>query len=276
MPAERHGAADCVSPSERLVCTPPATIARQSIAKLAEATPVRCAFRALFGARFGERLGAVERARRTDRGHAAGMSRRRERVAGDRHGPRTRDALAPHRQRFTRVTRKPKFANAPSMGGCARPVELVNDTALGGVAQCADAPSRTRACGNERSHFAFVARPSVQMPTRSSMTHLLKLKSLGGDDGSDPDVAHAVGGLAPARMDDMRAPCSEADARGRVGRYRRLFPQPSPVAVHVDYTQACRLMGDMVAMHVLHRQGSRHVSGFAVSRKYSADALPVP
>lgn len=147
------------------------------------------------------------------------------------------DALASAiEQRFTHVTRTPKFANARMRLGrfALAPSKLVNDTSLW-------TSSRSKSTGPERDlelgagmssggQYAFAARPHVAPPARTGdERHLIRLTALGGDDWQwSTEVDHAVGPLPPARADDIaRALFASAERPSGTVRadYRAAFPR---------------------------------------------------
>ncbi|MES2524624.1 MAG: hypothetical protein V4617_18140 [Gemmatimonadota bacterium] len=177
------------------------------------------------------------------------------------------DALASAiEQRFTKVTRTPKFSNARLRLGryALAPSKLVNDTALWTASRnVKSGPERELelGAGMNGANFAFVARPRVPLPSRvGDERHLIKLTSLGGDDWQwTTEVDHAVGGLAPARMDDIaRALFASAERPTAAIRvdYRAAFPRTTQALGRMftidSISTASQPDGStLVAMHVL-------------------------
>lgn len=178
------------------------------------------------------------------------------------------DALASAiEQRFTHVVRAPKFANARMRLGrfALAPSKLVNDTSLW-------TSSRPKSTGPERDlelgasltaagQYAFAARPRVAPPARTGdERHLIRLTALGGDDWQwSTEVDHAVGGLPPARVDDIaRALFASAERPAAAVRadYRSAFPRTSRAMGRlftIDSIES-RAQPDgsfLVAMHIL-------------------------
>lgn len=138
-------------------------------------------------------------------------------------------------QRFTNVARAPKFSNARLRLGryALAPSKLVNDSALWTSA-------RATRVGLERDlelyasltdgRYTFVARPRVPSPVRvGDERHVIRLSSLGGDDWRwATEVDHAIGGLPPARMNDIaRVLFASAERPSATVRndYRTAFPR---------------------------------------------------
>jgi hypothetical protein len=137
--------------------------------------------------------------------------------------------------RFTNVARTPKFSNARLRLGryALAPSKLVNDSALW-------TSSRSTRVGPERDlelyaslvdgRYTFVAKPRAPSPARvGDERHIIRLASLGGDDWRwTTDVDHAIGGLPPARVNDVaRALFASAERPAPAVRndYRMTFPR---------------------------------------------------
>ena len=146
------------------------------------------------------------------------------------------DALASAiEQRFTNVARAPKFSHARLRLGryALAPSKLVNDSALW-------TSTRSTRTGLERDlelsaslvegRYTFVAKPRVPSPVRvGDERHVIRLSGLGGDDWRwTTEVDHAIGGLPPARMNDVaRALFASAERPAAAVRndYRTAFPR---------------------------------------------------
>jgi hypothetical protein len=146
------------------------------------------------------------------------------------------DALASAiEQRFTNVARTPKFSNARLRLGryALAPSKLVHDSALW-------TSSRSIKAGPERDlelyaslvdgRYTFVAKPRAPSPVRvGDERHVIRLSSLGGDDWEwNTEVDHAIGGLPPARVNDVaRALFAAAERPSAAVRndYRTAFPR---------------------------------------------------
>lgn len=137
--------------------------------------------------------------------------------------------------RFTAVARTPKFANARMRLGryALAPSKLVGDTALWTSAN-GSGTAGTRdlelSAGLVTGRYTFNARPNVAPPrTIGDERHLIRLRSLGNDDFEwVTEVDHAIGGLAPSRVDDIaRALFAAAERDGGTVRadYRASFPR---------------------------------------------------
>ncbi|HYW31208.1 MAG TPA: hypothetical protein VE869_06835 [Gemmatimonas sp.] len=177
------------------------------------------------------------------------------------------DALASAlEQRFTKVTRTPKFTNARLRLGryALAPSKLVHDSALWTTSRTVrTGPERELelAAGMNGANFAFVARPRVALPTRvGDQRHLIKLTGLGGDDWQwTTEVDHAIGALAPARMDDIaRALFASAERAPGVLRtdYRTTFPRTTAALGRMFTLDSINTTpqpdgSTLVAMHVL-------------------------
>ena len=184
--------------------------------------------------------------------------------------------------RFTSVARTPKFANARLRLGryALAPSKLVGDTALW-------TSSRTNGTGPERElelgaslvngRFSFVARPRVTLPSRTGdERHVIRLSALGGDDWLwSTQVDHAIGGLPPARADDIaRALFASAERPASTVRadYRSAFPRTTQALGRMftidSLGTATQPDGStLVAMHIL--TGSKGLkAGFPAFAKY--------
>ncbi len=194
------------------------------------------------------------------------------------------DALAAAiEQRFTHVVRAPKFANARMRLGrfALAPSKLVNDTSLW-------TSMRAKSTGPERDlelgagmttggQYAFTAHPRVPPPARTGdERHLIRLTALGDDDWQwSTEVDHAVGGLPPARADDIaRALFASAERPAAAVRldYRTAFPRTAQALGRmftVDSIES-RAQSDgsyLVALHIL-TSGDGLEASFPAFAKY--------
>ena len=173
-------------------------------------------------------------------------------------------------QRFTNVVRAPKFANARLRLGryAMAPSKLVNDSALW-------TSTRSTRVGLERDlelfaslvdgRYTFVAKPRVTSPVRiGDERHVIRLASLGGDDWRwSTEVDHAIGGLPPARLNDIaRALFASAERSSSAVRadYRAAFPRTAQALGRLftidSINTATQADGStLVAMHILTQSG---------------------
>jgi hypothetical protein len=184
--------------------------------------------------------------------------------------------------RFTSVQRTPKFANARTRLGryALAPSKLVNDSALWTSA-------RTNSKGPERElelgaslvsgRYSFVARPRVAIPSHTGdERHLIRLSALGEDDWQwSTEVDHAIGGLPPARVNDIaRALFASAERPASAVRndYRTAFPRTAQALGRMLVIDSIGTTGQsdgstLVSIHVL-ASSKGLKAGFPAFAKY--------
>ena len=113
-------------------------------------------------------------------------------------------------QRFTNVTRSPKFQSARSRIGryALAPSKLVNDSSVWtSVKDGQTGPVRTIELAGSLvgSNYTLTARPQVAIPSRiGEQKHLIQLSALGSDDWQwKTEVDHAIGSMPPSRASDI-------------------------------------------------------------------------
>lgn len=171
-------------------------------------------------------------------------------------------------QRFTRVVRTPKFANARMRIGryALAPSKLANDTALWTSTRTVrTGPERDLelAAGLTGGQYSFVARPRVALPASvGDERHRIRLTKLSDDDWQwSTEVDHAIGGLPPSRGTDIaRALFASAERASTVVRadYRSAFPRTAQALGRlfaIDSINAAPQPdgSTLVALHILTR-----------------------
>ena len=113
-------------------------------------------------------------------------------------------------QRFTNVSRTPKFESARSRIGryALAPSKLVNDSVIWTSSRDGQTgPIRNLELSGSlaASRYLLVARPQVATPTRiGDQKHLIQLSALGNDNWQwKTEVDHAIGSMPPSRASDI-------------------------------------------------------------------------
>ncbi len=135
-------------------------------------------------------------------------------------------------QRFTNVTRSPKFETARSRIGryALAPSKLVNDSSIWTSSRDGQyGPIRNLELsgGLSASQYTLAARPQVATPSRiGEQKHLIQLIALGNDNWQwKTEVEHAIGTMPPSRVSDI------ANALFRSA-------ERSPTEIRSDYSSA--------------------------------------